>query len=362
MLISQKPPSRHISFRSRKKSELKKGGSTVKKMRKGVWVLCGTILFLGLWMGSGYSAEQVKIPLASTSPDTGFNKAVTDLFAKKVSELSKGQVVIQKYLGGLLGGEFETLELAGVGEVGIVYGSLGPSRYAPGYDPTVICFYFPDFDTIERYWSPANPIYDRLQKSLHERGKLRHLAPMNTGTRAMTSNKPARLPADFKGIKMRVPEIPEYVETWKELGCLVTPMPAPEIFSSLQTGVIDAQENYLTNIVGRSLWEVQKYIIFTEHNPMSMHFLMSEAVWNKLSKENQQAVDQAARLTGKESTVIIAEMEKKYIATMKETGMTLISPDLPAIRKAARPAVDRLLSKLAPGVPEAAEKILTRGK
>lgn len=311
--------------------------------------------------GLSYSGP-IKISLASPSPDTGFNKAVTDIFAKKVSELTKGQVEIQKFLGGLLGGEFESLELTGVGEVGIMYGSLGPSRYAPGYDPTTICFYFPDYQSIERYWSPGNSIYDKIQKTLYERGKLRHLVALNTGTRAMTSNKAVYGPADFKGIKMRVPEIPEYVEVWKELGCLVTPMPATEIFSGLQTRVIDAQENYLTNIVGRSLWEVQKYVIFTEHNRMSMHFIMSAKVYEKLSKEHRQAIEEAALYTGKESTRIIEEMEKGYIKTMKDKGMTIIHPDLPAIRKVARPAVDRLLAKLASGVPEAAEKILKMGK
>ena len=87
------------------------------------------------------SASPIKLSLTGTQPDTGFNKTATDYFAAKVAELTKDQVVIQKFLGGVLGGEFETLELAGVGEVNMVYGSLGPSRYAPGYDPTVINFY-----------------------------------------------------------------------------------------------------------------------------------------------------------------------------------------------------------------------------
>ena len=91
---------------------------------------------------------------------------------------------------------------------------------------------------------------DGSRKLFTKKGKLRHLVPINMGARVMTSNKPVKVPADFKGIKMRVPEIVEYVEIWKELGCLVTPLPGSEIFSALQTGVIDAQENALEQYCG----------------------------------------------------------------------------------------------------------------
>jgi TRAP-type C4-dicarboxylate transport system substrate-binding protein len=336
--------------------------SALQKVINAVCFLFFTLsLTLGL-TGIGYSVSPIKLSISGTSPDSGIIKTSTNFFAEKVAQLTKGQVVIEKFFGGVLGGEFEILELAGIGEVSIVMGSLGPSRYAPGYDPTVINFYFPDFGSIERYWGPANPIYDRIQKTLYEKGKLRHLVPINMGARAMTSNKPVKVPADFKGIKMRVPEIVEYVEIWKELGCLVTPLPGSEIFSALQTGVIDAQENALSNIVGRSMWEVQKYIIFTEHNRMAQHFTMSEVVWQKLSKEHQQAVQEAARLTGQEVNRMADELDKGYMKTLKEKGMTFINPDLPSIRKTARPAVDRLLGKLAQGVPAAAENAIKGGK
>jgi tripartite ATP-independent transporter DctP family solute receptor len=304
----------------------------------------------------------IKLSLAGTEPDTGFVKSYTDFFSDKVASLTNGQVKVERFMSGSLGGEPEVMELMGVGEVDLVYSTIAIARFAPGYDPTIINFYFPDFASITRYLSPSNPIYERMQATLYEKGKLRHLVGLNRGMRAMTSNKLVKTPADVKGIKMRVQEIPETIEAWKELGALVTPIPGSEIFSALQTGVIDAQENYLENIVSRKLWEVQKYLIFTDHSMIASHMIVSGVTWNKLSPEHRKAVQEAATLTGQETTRLINDMAKSNLNTMKQKGMTFVTPDVEAFRKASRPMVDRLLGKLAPGVAEAADKAIKGGQ
>lgn len=330
-------------------------------MKRGIKAVCFlgvlSILMLTL-MGIGEAAVPVKLSFANTQPDNGFHKQYTDFFVKKVDELTKGQIIIQKFMGGQLGGEFETLELAGMGEVFIVVSSLAPSRYAPGLDPTMISFYFPDYASAGRYWSPTNPIYGQIQKTLYDKGKLRHLVTINLGSREMTSNKPVKAPGDLRGIKMRVPEIPEYVAIWKALGCLVTPVAGSEIYSALQAGLIDAQENFITTIAARSMWEIQKYMIMTDHNPMPVHFILSAQIWEKLSPDHRRAIEEAARLTDLEANRILDGMEKDALKKLKDNGMTIITPDRNAFMKAAKPTVDQLLGKLAPGVAQAAEKAI----
>ncbi len=304
------------------------------------------------------AAGPIKLSLAGTEPNTGFVKANTDFFCDKVAALTNGQIKVERFMSGSLGGEPEVMELMGVGEVDMVYSTIAISRFAPGYDPTIINFYFPDFAAITRYMSPSNPIYQKMQETLYAKGKLRHLVGLNRGMRAMTSNKLVKVPADVKGIKMRVQEIPETIEAWKELGALVTPIPGSEIFSALQTGVIDAQENYLENIVSRKLWEVQKYLIFTDHSMIASHMIISGVTWDKLSPEHRKAIQEAATLTGQETTRLINDMAKSNLATLKQRGMTFVTPDVEAFRKASRPMVERLQKKLAPGVAEAADRAI----
>jgi tripartite ATP-independent transporter DctP family solute receptor len=307
-------------------------------------------------------AAPIKLSLAGTEPNSGFVKSYTDFFSDKVASLTNGQIKVERFMSGSLGGEPEVMELMGVGEVDMVYSTIAIARFAPGYDPTIINFYFPDFASIGRYLSPGNPIYEKMQETMEAKGKLRHLVGLNRGMRAMTSNKLIKTPADVRGIKMRVQEIPETIEAWKELGALVTPIPGSEIFSALQTGVIDAQENYLENIVSRKLWEVQKYLIFTDHSMIASHMIISGVTWNKLSPEHRKAVQEAATLTGQETTRLINDMAKSNIATAKQRGMTLVTPDVEAFRKASRPMVERLQKKLAPGVAEAADRAIKGGQ
>ena len=315
---------------------------------------------------SGYAAEPpkpIKLSIAGTSAFTGAHKAACTFFAEKVKELTKGQVIVEIFLGGVLGGERECHELTSVGEIDMMESALGIAWYAPEYDATTISFYFPDYESMDRYWSPVNPIYANIQKTLLASGKLRHLGAFDMGVRAMTSSKPIHKPADLKGIKMRVQEIPQSVEVWKELGTLVTPLPGSEIVSALQTGVIDAQENTLSNIAGRSMWEVQKYVIFTNHSRMPQHVIISEKTWQqKLSNEQRAAIQQAANLLGKMMMKEIQKMDNEFINKFKEKGMVLINPEVEPFRKAAWPAVERLLSKLAPGVKEAADRVIKGGK
>ncbi len=321
------------------------------------------IVLMGVEIGTAVGAAAPgKISLAGTEPNTGFVKSYTDFFSDKVASLTNGQLKVERFMGGQLGGEPEVMELMGVGEVDMVYSTIAIARFAPGYDPTIINFYFPDFGGISRYFSPTSPIYEKMQETMNAKGKLRHLVGLNRGMRAMTSNKQVKVPADIRGIRMRVQEIPETIEAWKELGALVTPIPGSEIFSALQTGVIDAQENYLENIVSRKLWEVQKYLIFTDHSMIASHMIISAVTWNKLSPEHRKAIQEAASLTERETTRLINDMAKSNINTMKQRGMTLITPEVEAFRKASRPMVERLQRKLAPGVAEAADKAIKGGQ
>lgn len=331
-------------------------------MKTSVQKMIDRISFLGLTLmlavaltGVGYAEPPKTLSFGSTIPYAGFNKQFVDTFASKISKLTNNQLKVQQFFGGVLGSQWSVWEMMGIGEVDMIWDMLGPSRYAKGYDPTLMNFYFPNKESVQRYWSPANPIYKKIQEVLIKNAHVRHVGVIDPGIRVMTSNKPVFGPDDIKGIKLRVPGITEFVKTWKGLGALVTPMPGSEIFGGLQTGVIDGQENTLPNIYGRSLWEVQKFLIFTDHALPQFSIFYSEANWQKLSEEHRKAIVKAADLTRKEMNDLIPNLKADYINKLRERGMVVIYPNVVAIRKAARPSVDKLLAELPPEVVDAAE-------
>jgi len=109
----------------------------------------------------------------------------------------------------------------------------------------------------------------------------------------MTANRKIVEPQDIKGLKMRLPAIPIWVDVWKELGALPTVIPAPEIYLAMKTGQVDAHENSLVSPYSRKLWEVQKYIILTNHILFPWQWVASKAWFDKLDTKDQTLIREA---------------------------------------------------------------------
>ena len=181
---------------------------------------------------------------------------------------------------------------------------------------------------------------------------------MEVGFRNVTSNKPINTPADLKGFKIRTPQSPAQIETFKALGAIPTPMSFSELYGALQQGVVDGQENPLENILNGKLFEVQKYCAFTRHIYNFAYVLISEKFWNSLSKDDQKLMAEEIKkgcfwqmdyLTGKEK-----EMEQ----LLKDKGMQFTNPDRDAFRKAAAAAYESdFVKKMEPRSAEIIKKI-----
>ena len=139
-----------------------------------------------------------------------------------------------------------------------------------------------------------------------------------------------RSPADLAGLKLRVPEIPVYIAAWRALGASPTPMAFPEVFTALQQGTIDGQENPLGTIHGNSFFDVQRYLVLTAHVRGNGWMVASERFWQSLAEADrkllQQAVDDAAAYADAE----IAKQEGDLRKALQDKGMQLLEPDLKA--------------------------------
>jgi tripartite ATP-independent transporter DctP family solute receptor len=162
---------------------------------------------------------------------------------------------------------------------------------------------------------------------------------MENGIRHMTNNRqPIRKPEDVKGLKIRVMEQPVYIEMIKALGGSPTPMAFGEIYTALQKGVIDGEENPLPQIWTARFFEVQKYVSLTAHTYSPEPILISVSSWNKLSPDQQKALQEAAVEASAWQRDLCRSLEADYIAKINASGTCTVNDgvDLKAFADATR--------------------------
>lgn len=300
------------------------------------------------------NAFDITFAIHTTPPGPEFE--AVDRFIELVGERSDGRITVTTFPGAVLGGERDNIEQLTVGEVAMTLnGDLLPSLLAAEYAPTVIPFVFPSPEEVFSFWD--SEVGQQAKDVISERGSIHVAGFFRRGSRHLTANREVRTPEDLAGLKLRVPEIPTWVAVWGEMGAQPTPVAWPEVFSSLQVGVVDGQENPCFNIHQARLYEVQDYVIYTGHVAAVWHWSVSERFLDGLSEEDRELVLGAiAEAAAYGDEVTQEQIETTCTMLEEELGMTPIEPDHVAMRAAALPAVERLAEEWAPGVFEAVAK------
>ena len=168
------------------------------------------------------------------------------------------------------------------------------------------------------------------------------LAFLDNGFRNVTNSKrPAKTPEDLKGLKIRTMEAPTHLAIWRAIGANPTPMAWP-IFTQLQQGVIDGQENPISVIHGSKLPEAgQKYLTLSRHVYSALVFVANKAFIDGLPAAERKMVMDCARSASLQGRSHIRDNEAKQIAELKAAGMQVEDkPDLEAFRKATAPVIE----------------------
>ena len=249
-----------------------------------------------------------------------------DHFANLVKERTKGEVIIQVYPSSQLGNQRDLVEGLTFGTVDM---TLTGTAVLGNFIPEVAVFDLPFiFRDIPHAYKALDTVGMDLCKKGEGRGMMT-LAIWENGVRHMTNNKrPIKTPEDMKGLKMRVMEQPVYIEMMKALGASPTPMAMSELYTALQKGVIDGQENPLAHIATKRFYEVQKYISLTGHTYASEPLLISTISWKKLTPEQQQIVRQAALDTRDWQRELCRNLEGTFLKTIKDSGKSEVNDDV----------------------------------
>ncbi|MEP6559441.1 MAG: TRAP transporter substrate-binding protein [Burkholderiales bacterium] len=255
----------------------------------------------------------------STSQNSHQGVAI-DTFAKEVAKRTDGRYKIETFYSGSLGGERESVEAVQLGTQALTFTSTGPvPNFVPESKILDVPFLFRDKEHARAVLD--GPIGDDLLKKFEGRG-FKALAWGENGFRHMTNSKrEVKVPDDLKGLKMRTMENPVHIAAYKGLGIVTTPMAFPEVFTALQQGTVDGQENPLSVIMASKFDQVQKYLSLTGHVYSPCIFLMNKGEFDKLSAADKTAFLEAAKAGVKANRDRVDEDDTKGVAELRSKGM-----------------------------------------
>jgi tripartite ATP-independent transporter DctP family solute receptor len=196
---------------------------------------------------------------------------------------------------------------------------------------------------------------------LAEKSGYQVLAVWENGFRQITNNlHPIRVPEDLRGIKLRVPKGKWRIKMFQAYGASPSAMGLSEVFVALQTGVMDGEENPLTQIYTSKFQEVQKFLSMTDHVYTPAYLVASPRKWSLLPADQRKAVENAAKETQPFVYETGAKMDKELLGKIKEAGLKVNDADKAAFQKASKPVYDEF-SQEVPNGKEMIDKALALG-
>lgn len=320
-----------------------------RSMRISLCFALALALTMGL-AGRGYTSDRLVLKLGNVQPPTMIVQKGLQRFADLVKERTKGEIEIQVFPASQLGTEQEILEGVQLGTIHFFEGSSGAvGRFIPELEAFAGPYIWRDLDHMFKV--VRGPMGEHLTQKLMKSYGMRILdMGWVFGQRNLTTrNTAVRKPPDMKGLKIRVQPTTIYLETIKGMGGNPTPIDWKEVYMSLQTGVVDGQENPVGVIYSAKLFEVQKYLMLTQHITQNQTVLVNEKFFQGLKPEHQKIIQQAVIEAGDYQNSLIEQGAKEDLAKLKKEGMTVIGPeeglDREAFRKATRGVFDLFKDK-----------------
>jgi tripartite ATP-independent transporter DctP family solute receptor len=331
----------------------------LKKTKKASIAVAGVLAF-GMLLtacgqtnapsGQSSSGAQGAAPAAADKPKYTFRLAdiqppdyptvVGDKkFAELVNQRTNGRIKIDVFPSAQLGDEKSVIEQVQLGAIEFTRISSGPlGEFNKAFNVFSLPYVF---DSDEHLWKFLNGDGQKLLDNMGS-SKLQGLAYYTSGSRSFYSKKPLTGVASLKGQKIRVQQNQINIDLMNALGASATPMAAGEIYSALQTGVIDGAENNYPTYESMKHYEVAKNMILDEHQRVPEVLLMSQQVWNKLSDEDKKIVKQAAMDSVQPQRDSWATYEKNSEAKVRAAGVTIVKPDsLKEWQDAVKPVIDK---------------------
>ena len=291
----------------------------------------------------GIANAETILRSADTHPDGYPTVDAVKYMGELIKQRTNGRYSIEVYHSAQLGEEKDTIEQTQTGVIDLNRVSMGPfNGIVPETAVPSLPYIFRSVDQMRHVMD--GPIGDEILKAF-EAHDLVGLAFYDSGARSFyNTKKDVTSIADLKGMKFRVIQSDVFVDMVKALGANATPMAYGEVYSALETGVIDGAENNWPSFESAKHYEVAKHYTMDEHQIVPEVLVMSKSSWDKLSPEDQAIVRQAA----KDSVVKMRELwdaqEKKSRDLVEKAGVKVSEIDKQPLIDAMKPVYDKYLS------------------
>ena len=308
-------------------------------------------LFLAAGLGLAAVSAQAQVrhfKFAYDQPKTTGYGIVGDVFANKLGELSKGAMLIDQYPGAQLGQEPQVLQLVKAGDIDFcISASANAATLSPQAGVMSLHYLFRSEDHLKK--AIASPsLIKAVREMIEDTVKGSHVLAVTTlGFRNIYSKKEVHKIEDIKGWKVRVQATPTEDTMFPAYGAQVVHMPFGNVYTSLQTGVVDAAENGVNVYLENKHYEVAPIMSMTQHEANNSLIWVSDKLWSSLTDEQKGWVQAAADEVAKVEPARALELEHKSADKLKSMGVKIVTDvDKESFIKIAQPYLEKMAKDL----------------
>jgi C4-dicarboxylate-binding protein DctP len=323
------------------------------------WIIAATAAFALVAVGPASAQQPIIIKFSHVvASDTPKGKGA-DKFKELAEKYTDGKVKVEVYTNSTLYKDKEELEALQLGAVQMLAPSL--AKFGPigikEFEVFDLPFILPNKEALRRVTD--GPLGKRLLTLLEPKGMI-GLAYWDNGFKDMSANKPLHMPADFKGLKIRIQSSKVLEAEIRALGAIPQVMAFSEVYQALQTGVVDGAENPPSNIYTQKMHEVQKYIMLSEHGYVGYAVIVNKKFWEGLPADIRSQLEKAMTEATAYTNSIAQKENDDAMETMKKSGLTQIVPltaeEKQAWRTALLPVYQEMAARVGQGTIDEFEK------
>jgi tripartite ATP-independent transporter DctP family solute receptor len=281
--------------------------------------------------------SDTRIRAADNHPKGYPNVVAVENMGKKLEAASNGRLRMTMFAGGVLGDEKEAIEQVQIGAIHILRVSVGGiSPVVPAVNVLNLPYLFRDQDHMHKMIDGpiGQEILDAITASP---ARLVGLAWMDSGTRNIYTQKPIRTPEDLDGLKIRVQANPLFVDILNAMGGNAVSMPFGELYSALQTGIVDGAENNIPSYYTQNHYTVANVFSYTNHLIIPEVLVFSKRTWDELPEEDRVLIRKMAREAQMEQRELWERFVADAMAKLKEKNVTFVDVDKQSFIEATAP-------------------------
>ncbi len=273
------------------------------------------------------SGDKIEIKIATVGNEKHQSTIMAQYFKEELEKLYSGNLTVNIYPNGSLGGEREAAEGVKLGtiQMTVVTTDGALPAWVPDTQVLSIPYMFEDKD--QAYKALDGVITEKLEPKFEEQG-FKHLGFGELGFRHFTNNSvEIKSAADMAGLSIRVQEAPIWFALMESLKASAVPVSFNELYTALQQGMVDGQENPIASIYTSKFNEVQKHLTLDGHTYAAVSMIMNNDFYNGLPEDLQTAIAQAAKNAVPRQRQAINDIENQYLQELKDAGMIVTEPD-----------------------------------